>query len=132
MQFEVKIPEGKATEEVERLMDLKKIFPKRREKLAAARDTLVEAISLGYVSIDEKGAITQTLTTAVDGKAELVYKDRIDPYTMNTELDRAKATTQAAVNIAYIKAYAGCMEATVKRLESADREIADAIAFFLQ
>lgn len=132
MNIKVVVPIDKAEEEVNTLLDKKKIFPKRREQLQIAIDTVAEAISYGYVTIDEEGAIQQKLVSPVGELTELKYQPRVAPDVVNKIIGGLKNDTQTNRNLAYIKLYTGELEATINKLEPTDRTTADSIAFFFQ
>jgi len=132
MSFEIKVPIDKAEAEINSLLDKKKILPKQRARLEPAIEAVAEAISLGLVVIHDDGQITQTLLTPVGELTELKYSARVEPLTINKHISTLKIDNQTNRNLVYLKSYTGQLEATFNRLENADRNIADSIAFFFQ
>ncbi len=121
-----------AVKEIHELLDKKKVLPRRREALSAAIDTVAEAMQFGYVGIAEDGTITQTFIEPVENVDKLVYKPHVAAATMNKELNNIKIYTQTNVSLAYISMYTDRPASQINRLEPADRNIADSIAFFFQ
>lgn len=132
MLFEIKVPVEKAEAEISSLLDKKKILPKQRARLEPAIEAVAEAMSLGLVVIHDDGQITQTLITPVGELTELKYCARVEPVTINKHISALKVDNQTNRNLVYLKSYTGQVEATFNRLENADRNIADSIAFFFQ
>lgn len=130
--FEVKIPIDAAEAEVNKLLDKKKIFPKQRERLAPAIEAVAEGISYGFVTIHDDGKITQTLTTPIGDITELHYSARVEPAVINKNIAGLKIDNQTNRNMVYLKSYTGQLEAIINKMEAADRNIADSIAFFFQ
>lgn len=121
-----------AVKEINELFDKKKILPRRREALVAAVESVAEAMQYGYVGIAEDGTITQTFIEPVENVDKLVYKPHVVAGTMNKELNMIKVYTQTNVSLAYISMYTDRPASQINRLEPADRNIADSIAFFFQ
>jgi hypothetical protein len=132
MEFVKKYPYDKAIEEINSLLDKKKVLPRRREALEQAIESVAEAIMFGYVSIKEDGTITQTLIESVGTLTELVYKPHVTAAVMNKELGTIKLYNQPNVNLAYIAMYTERSASEINKLEPADRNIADSISFFFQ
>lgn len=131
MQLTESMPYASALAEIERLMDLKKIFPKQRERLKLAIEAVAEGMQYGYVSIAEDGQIVQKLSEPLPGTSEITYKARVEPYTINTELQKAGTSVNNIV-LVYQKLYTGLPTATFQKLEPFDKNIADAITYFFQ
>ena len=121
-----------AVSDIHDLLDKKKVLPRRREALSAAIDAVAEAMQFGYVGISEDGTITQTFIEPVENVDKLVYKPHVTAATMNKELNSIKIYTQTNVSLAYISMYTDRPASQINRLEPADRNIADSIAFFFQ
>lgn len=132
MAFETKYPYGKAIEDINALLDKKKVLPRRREALEQAIESVAEGVQLGYVAIKEDGTITQTLIEPIGNLTELVYKPHVTAAVMNKELGSIKVYNQPNVNLAYITMYTDKSASEINRLEPADRNIADSISFFFQ
>lgn len=132
MTFVPKVAEEIATAEVNALLDKKRIMPKQRERIKLAVEAVIEAVVYGLVTIHEDGSITQTLDTAKGGITEIKYKDRVEPFEVNKELQRVNARTGDAVTLAYQKLYSGQPADIFLKLEPNDKNIADCIALFFQ
>lgn len=132
MDFKVVVPVEQAEQDLQAWMDKKMIFPKRREALTPAIDTLIEQISYGNVAIEDDGSLTQKLIMPVGSTSELKYAPRISPLIVNKELQGLKNDNQANRNVTYIKLYTGQVANTINSLEPVDRTTADCIAFFFQ
>lgn len=137
--FEVKIAQEVAQDEVEKLLDLKRIMPLKRKDLAKPIEILVQAISLGYAVVDEKGMITQTLVDPVLDTSsnpvleKLEYKARLDPTTVNKRISELKAgSNQSVLLTCYASIATGQPSGIINKLDSTDRDTCDAIcALFL-
>jgi hypothetical protein len=132
MEFKIVYAQDKAEADVAALLDKKKIFPKQRERLHLAIEAVVEAMTYGFVTIDESGRITQKLVDPVGELTELHYAARVDPATINKAISSLRVDNQTNRNMVYLKSYTGQLEATINRLEATDRNTADSIAFFFQ
>lgn len=132
MTFEIKVSQEQAENEVSNLLDKKMIFPKQRERMQIVIDAVVEGITLGFVAIDEEGKITQTLCTPVGNLSQLIYKARVEPFTMSKNIKAAKAQTAGERSLVYICSYTDQLPAAIEKMEPADRNIAEAISFFFQ
>ena len=130
MKLEIKMPADQAEAEVNALLDKKNIFPKRREALQQAVDSVVEAMQYGFVTINEDGTITQNMITPVDSVSVITYKARIAPEVMNRQIASLKIDNATTRNVAYIKAYTGLLENVINKLETTDRNTAESIALF--
>lgn len=133
-KFQKVVPEDIAKKQVEALLDQKIILPGRRAKLEMAIEAVVEGVMLGVVIIHPDGAITQKLFVSVEGVdgGELKYAAHVPAEVIARELQSLKTYNQLAVSTAYISMYTGQPTAVINRLEPADRNIADSIAFFCQ
>ncbi len=75
--MEYKVTEEVATIDFERLLDAKRITPKKREALEEAEPYLIEAVMLGNITINEDGKVKQILMFPVGEKEEINYKARL-------------------------------------------------------
>jgi hypothetical protein len=132
MEFKIVMPADLAEQEVNKLLDLKKIFPKQRERMSLVIDEVVEAMVYGYVTIEADGKIIQKLVEPSDILTEIVYAPRIDPMVLNKKLNELKKINNQTVSLVYICCYTGLLEAQVNKLCQKDKNIADAIALFFQ
>ena len=132
MEFSIVMQADQAEDEVNRLLQQKKIMPKRREALQIAVDSVVEAMTFGLVSISEDGTITQKLATPILPIETLVYVPRVAPETIMKKISELRVDNQTNRNMCYLKAYTNQSEGVINKLEPADRNIADSIAFFFQ
>lgn len=130
--FEVKIPEQAAREEVEKLLDKKTVMPRRRKQLHESIESVVEAVSLGFVAIGEDGTVTQTLIKPVAGLTKLVFKPHVPASAVQKELATLRNITNVTVNNVYLNLYTDTLQAQTDQLEPADRNTADSICFFCQ
>ena len=125
-----------AHKEVMALLAKKKLFPKRIEKLAGAIEAVAEAISFGFVVINEDGSITQKLVEPIMNQgggvalAELSYKARIEPSVMNAKVSAAKPAGPDEKIMTYAVAYTGQVSAMINKLDQTDRNTCDAISLF--
>ncbi len=128
-----KIPLEKATEEIDGWLDRKKIFPSVREESRDAIEVLVEAISLGYLSLNDKGEFKQELLfplkeeQAVD---HLDFKSRLNDRMLEPYLKGVKMGNGDARIIAYLACLTGQAKGIIKALDTADRKITNAIVIF--
>lgn len=129
--FTEKIAPAMAEAEVDKLLDLKKILPKRREVLKETSiPYVIEAVSLGLVEIGTDGTITQTLVDPVNGVDKLQYAARIPAAKVQEALGRLKElTVQTKINT-YLTLYTGQLPTVINNLEPTDRNTAEAIALF--
>jgi hypothetical protein len=132
MTFEQKISPEQAENEINALLDRKGVLPKQRERLGPAIEAVVEGMSLGFVDINDDDTIVQRLIKPLPSLTELKYAARIDPARINKQISELRIDTQTNRNLVYITAYTGQVTGTIQKLEGADRNIADSIAFFFQ
>ncbi len=132
MEFTQKMSFEAATEEISKLLDQKKIFPKRREQIQVGIDAVAEAMQYGYVVIEADGRIVQTLVTPVGEVTQVTYAARVSPDAISKQLGALKVYNQPNVSMVYMKAYTNLMEPTIHKMEPTDRNTAEAITLFFQ
>jgi hypothetical protein len=128
--WEEKVDKATAEKEVSALLDKKRIKPLRREALALSIKNVVEAITLGFVSIAEDGSIRQTLDVPVGSLTEINYKARVEPTTINSAISNLKSANTATHVMVYTQAYTGLLTTQINSLEPSDKETCEAITTF--
>ena len=128
-----KIQLEKAIEEIDGWLEKKKIFPSAREEYQSQIDILVEAISLGYLSLNDKGEFKQELLFPLKEEQaviELEYKSRLNDKMLEPHLKGTKAGDGDARIIAYLACLTGQAKGIIKALDTADRKITNSIVIF--
>ena len=127
--FEVKIDIETAQKDVSKLLDIKKLLPSKREGLKGPIDQIVEAVSLGLVSIATDGTITQMLIEPVGDMVDLTYKPRHDAVTVSRKVSEIKSgSNQSVLLLMYAQLATGRLSAELARLGESDRDIRDSIS----
>lgn len=132
MEFEEKVSIGQAETEVNNWLANKKVLPSRMLVLEEQRviATVVEGVQLGYVSFNEDGTITQKLIEPFGTVTELKYPARITAEERNKTLQSLKVNTPTGQITAMVKKLTGEMDSNLIKMESGDKNIAEAIALF--
>jgi len=122
-----------ATKEVEKWLDFKKIKPRRREQLQALIDTLVDSVQVGQLVLEDEMSFRMTLDFPVAEMSELKFKPRIT----DAELSKYKRNIKGADawDTQQLVLLCGLTEQTteiIKRMDTNDRNTADAIIIFFQ
>ncbi len=128
-----KVTLEKAVEEIDGWLEKKKIFPSAREELKDAIEILVEAISLGYLSLNDKGEFTQELLFPLKEEqavTHLEYKARLNDKMLEPHLKGVKMGNGDARIIAYLACLTGQAKGIIKALDTADRKITNSIVIF--
>ncbi|KKN42128.1 hypothetical protein LCGC14_0716320 [marine sediment metagenome] len=128
-----KVQLEQAVEEIDGWLDRKKIFPSAREELKDAIEILVEAISLGYLSLNDKGEFKQELLFPLKEEQALThldYKSRLNDRMLEPHLKGVKAGNGDARIVAYLACLTGQAKGIIKALDTADRKITNAIVIF--
>ncbi|KKN59925.1 hypothetical protein LCGC14_0536750 [marine sediment metagenome] len=128
-----KIPLEKAIEEIDGWLDRKKIFPSAREEYRDQIDTLAEAISLGFLSLNDKGEFKQELSFPLKEElavTHLEYKARLNGRMLEPHLKGIKAGDGDARIVAYLACLTGQAKGIIKALDTADRKITNSIVIF--
>jgi hypothetical protein len=140
MPYTEVMPVEQATNEVNALLDSKKIRPKRREAIQSQVDTLIEAVTYGFLAISHE-KIVMTLETPITSGAtpitEIEMKYRVAPEVLRSGLSRLKSGDMFAqlmnVGLAYVTT-PNIVEAVINKLEQSDRAVFDSLSlvFFPQ
>lgn len=128
-----KVALEKSIEEIEGWLDKKKIFPSAQEEYKPQIDILVEAISLGFLTLNEKGEFKQELLFPLKEEQALThldYKSRLNDRMLEPHLKGSKAGDGDARIIAYLACLTGQAKGIIKALDTADRRITNAIVIF--
>lgn len=135
------MPITEATNEIESLLDSKKMRPKRREDIKAQIDTLIEAVQYGFLTIDNGNKITMTLESPITSGAnpitEIEFKYRVSPDILRVNISKLKGGDMFAqlmsVGLSYVTT-ANVVEAVINKLEQSDRAVFDSLSmvFFPQ
>jgi hypothetical protein len=132
--FEEKVSPELAAEEINKWLDAKRISPRKRSQdgYAQAIDTLMDAIIYGTVSIKEDRTIVHELHVPLEGFFDVLeYKARITVLDVQKKTDpNAKSTDGQARVTATISALTGKSNGEVKKLDTEDNSIAQAVAIF--
>lgn len=122
-----------AEQEFTRWLDLKKIKPSRiesKKEIFEAKETIVDAIAEGQISIDEKGNLTVKLNCPI-GENEQIEELTFKPRMMAFELDKLnRVATDTGKSRAMIEILTGQMSAIVRLLDSNDFALCNAVVVF--
>lgn len=120
--------------EVEKWLDYKKIRSGKRQSLTDNIESLEEAICEGIIVLDDKMNLVHHLLFPLekeDDKVEiLTYKPRIKLETLHIHLQGVKPGDADGRITAYIAAVSGQTKGLIKKLDTEDSGIAQAIALF--
>lgn len=131
--MKLKVQLEQAVEEIDGWLDKKKVFPSAREEYQSLIDTLVEAISLGYLSLNDKGEFKQELLFPLKEEqavTHLDYKARLNDRMLEPYLKGVKSGDGTARIVAYLACLTGQAKGIIKALDTADRTITNAIVIF--
>ena len=122
-----------ANQEVEKWLDYKKVKPSRRESLRAQIDLLVEAVQLGQLTLGNDHEWIMALDFPVGETNELTFKARITDAELSSYKRNIKGAdawdTQQLVFLCGLTTQTLGM---IKKLDTSDRVVADAIILFFQ
>lgn len=124
-----------ATADVNKWLDNKKISQKKRDVQKDQIDVLIDSIVEGFLILNEDGSFTQTLKFPVDGEAnlglkELNYKPRIGVGEVHMHLQNFKSSDADGRILAYVLALTKKAKEIVRKMDSEDYSVAQAIAVF--
>lgn len=128
-----KVTLEKAIEEIDGWLDKKKIFPSAREEYQPQIDILTEAISLGYLSLNDKYEFKQELLFPLKEEQAVIhldYKSRLNDRMLEPYLKGTKSGDGDARIISYLACLTGQAKGIIKVLDTADRRITNAIVIF--
>ncbi len=131
--MKLKVQLEQAVEEIDGWLEKKKIFPSAREEYQSHIDILVEAISLGYLSLNDKGEFKQELLFPLKEEqavTHLDYKPRLNDRMLEPHLKGIKAGDGDGRMISYLACLTGQAKGIIKALDTADRRITNAIVIF--
>lgn len=140
MPYTEVMPVEQATNEVNALLDSKKIRPKRREAIQSQVDTLIEAVTYGFLTISPEKIVMVLETPITSGDkpiTEIEMKYRVAPEVLRAGLSRLKSGDMFAqlmnVGLAYVTT-PNIVEAVINKLEQSDRAVFDSLSlvFFPQ
>ncbi len=130
----MKVSKEQAQQEVDSWLDFKKISEKKRETYQDQIDTLVSAISDGYLVLGDNKVFTQTLRFPVEGDLgfeTLDYKPRVSAGAVQANLQRVKLTDSQGMMMAYACALTDKPSALMKKMDQAeDWSLLQAIVIF--
>lgn len=119
-----------ARAEINGWLDYKKITPAKRQAHKEFIESLVEAVSIGALTIDEEKVITHNLLFPLEGMKEIKYKPRISTGLVEIRLKGVDNTNANAMFIAYIGALSNVNVGLINKLDTEDFKIARAVASF--
>lgn len=125
--WEIKVEESIAKQDLDNLLDKKRIKPSRRVDLEKCIAVIIEAITFGYVSINEDGSISQKLICPVNQFEAIEYKSRVEPSAIQSKLSLLKVDNYNSRLMVYTQAYTGCISSQINSLEPCDKETCEAI-----
>ena len=122
-----------ALQEVEKWLDYKKISESKKEARTESIDALVEAISDGYLVLNDDFSFVQTLKFPTENEMsfkQLTYKPRLKISTIHSHLQGVKASDGDSRICAYVAALTSLPKDLIKALDTEDYSIAQGIAIF--
>jgi hypothetical protein len=128
-----KIVREVAEAEVTRWLDFKKIGAKKREDHKDSIDKLIEAVEDGLLTLTDNYEFIQILKFPIGEEGavtELKYKPRINVEAVQLQMQGIKVTDATALIGAYLAALTNTPKAILKKLDTEDNGIANAIAVF--
>lgn len=128
--FEIKVDPAIANTEVSEWLDHLRITPGLRQTHKDMIDTLVEAVSLGMVEINEDQTLTQNLQFPVGEITQLKYKNRLNDFMLEPYLKGVKASDGDGRILAYKAALTSTLKSVLQKLDSSDQRVANSIVVF--
>lgn len=131
-----KVSREVAVSEVNRWLDAKKLSDKKRESKAANIEMLVDSIEEGVLYLNEDNVFVHVLKFPIestDGKVafdKFEYKLRINMALLNMHLAGVKSDDADGRMVAFISALTAKPKDIVKKLDTEDNSVAQAIAVF--
>ena len=119
-----------ALTEVNGWLDHKKVGQTKREANKDSINVIAEAISEGFLVINEDKTITQNLKFPVGEFTSINYKARLTVGERNEKLKGVKATDMGGLMNAYLCALSGSPVNVFNNLDSEDNSVASAIVVF--
>jgi hypothetical protein len=129
-----KISREGAAKEVTAWLDFKKITEKKRETYKDNIENLIDSMSEGNLTLDEKTfEFTHTLKFQIEGEAPLTtlkYKPRITVEKVQVHLQGVRPNDNYGLINAYIAALTTQPKSVIKQLDTEDYSVAYGIAVF--
>jgi hypothetical protein len=128
-----KIARDIAVQEIEKWLTYKKISDKKRDVRADNIEALIDAVSDGYLILNEDMSFTHKLKFPIEGEkpfSELNYQPRLKMSSVHNHLQGVKASDGDGRVCAYICALTKTHSAFIKLLDTEDYSIAESIAIF--
>lgn len=122
-----------AQNDVEKWLDLKKIGSAKRQSMKDSIENLVDGIREGFLSINEKGEIKQTLKFPLgedESIKELVFKPRISIKEVKPYLKEVKSSDVDGRLAAYVAALTNTSKDIIEKMDSEDSGVSNSIAVF--
>lgn len=117
--------------EINKWLDYKRVKDKKREAYKDAIETLIDAVSEGYLVVNEDFTLTHSLAFPVGAEGafkELVYKPRIDVATIQKYANGAIGGDARV--LATIAALSGQATTIISKMDTEDYGIASSVAIF--
>ena len=128
-----KVSKEVAEKDINAWLDYKNVKATKRESFKAQIDLLTESIQSGEVEVDDKTfTITQKLNTPIEGLGitELTYKPRLSVGEMRRGATNVKPMDFVGNVVANIATATGKGMSVIDKMDSADYDVAQAIAVF--
>lgn len=129
-----KIAKEVAEKEIKEWLDAKKVSATKREAYKDNIETLVDAIAEGYLTkAKETNVLTQTLMFEVGEEKKintLTFQPRLMISKIHESMKGEKSTDADARVLAYISALTGQPKGIIKKLDTEDYSVPQAIALF--
>lgn len=128
-----KVSLEKALSETNEWLDSKKIFDSTRDSYKDSIELIAEAISKGYLTLNEKGEFTHTLAFPLgddDSVKVFAYKARLNDRMLQQPMQGVKGGDADGRMMAYCSALTGQPKAILSSLDSLDKKIMQAIVIF--
>lgn len=123
-----------AQAEIEEWLDYKKVSKGKRESNEAYEEILVDAVKWGNLEKDEDFNLILNLHFPIGTKTEkitkLTFKPRLNRADLDNPLRNVKADDAEGRIVAYESALTGQPKGIIKKMDTEDQRIADAIAIF--
>ena len=125
-----------ASDEVDKWLDYKRLNDKKRESRKEQIETLLDAIADGNLILNEDNTITYKLAFPIEDQngspalTELKFKPRIASGDVDNYLKGIKPSDADGRLRAYISCLTGVSSGLIKKLDTVDTDVPQAIALF--
>lgn len=130
MSTKVKVIKEQAESEIMAWLDKKKIFKAVREASQLEIEILIEAVSDGTITIDDKGSITHFLCFPIKDTISIQYKPRLNDNMLRPHLNGVSPRDGDGRLLAYAAALTDMPKGILSELDAVDKKVMMGIVGF--